>query len=130
VELLMVVAILAILASLLGLRFTGRSQEARVRAAETQLREFNTALDAFQMKAGHYPATEQGLEALVEKPPGLDIKKWSGRLMSHIPRDPWGNQWQYRYPGKHNASGYDLYSFGPDGRQGGGDDITNWSDGG
>ena len=61
--------------------------------------------------------------------PAPNVKDWSGPYLQKgaVPRDPWGNAYQYRFPGQHNASGYDLYSFGPDGQDGGGDDIDNWT---
>ncbi len=59
-----------------------------------------------------------------------DAPDWSGPYINKnvVPPDPWGNDWQYRCPGQYNPDGYDLYSFGPDGRLGGDDDITNWTD--
>ncbi|MFW6059139.1 MAG: type II secretion system major pseudopilin GspG [Phycisphaeraceae bacterium] len=127
-ELLLVLVILAILAGIVGVRFAGQSEDARIRAAQAQLAEFRTALDAYEIKTGRYPTTQQGLDVLVERPSGMSADDWPGALLERVPDDQWGNEWQYRYPGTRNTDGYDLYSFGPDGREGGGDDITNWSD--
>ena len=127
-ELLLVLVILSILAGIVGMRFTGQSKEARISAAKAQLSELKMALDTFEIKAGTYPTTRQGLEALVEKPAGMSIEKWPGKMFPRIPKDQWDNEWQYRFPGTQNEEGYDLYSYGPDGQKGGGDDITNWSD--
>lgn len=127
-ELLLVLVILSILAGIVGVRFAGQSEDARIRAAESQLSQFSTALDTYEIQTGSYPTTQQGLEALVERPSGMRDDEWPGQLLPEVPTDQWGNEWQYRYPGTHNTNGYDLYSYGPDGKQGGGDDITNWSD--
>lgn len=76
---------------------------------------------------GRYPTTSEGLEALVKKP--ANAEGWQqAYLKRDVPLDPWGNEYIYRYPGQYNEDGYDLYSYGPDGKQGGGDDITNWSE--
>ncbi len=126
-ELLLVLVILSILAGIVGVRFAGQSADAKIKAAQSQLTEFGTALDTYEIKTGGYPTTQQGLDALVEQPSGVD--DWPGQLLAKgVPDDQWGNEWQYRMPGTHNTAGYDLYSFGPDGQQGGGDDITNWSE--
>ena len=126
-ELLLVLVILSILAGIVGVRFAGQSADAKIKAAKAQITEFSTALDTYEIKTGSYPTTQQGLEALVRQPSG--VEDWPGALLkNNVPKDQWGNPWQYRQPGTHNTSGYDLYSFGPDGQEGGGDDITNWSD--
>ncbi len=83
------------------------------------------ALGAFKDATGRYPTTEEGLRLLVER----QMNYPGGRtapLLRRIPPDPWGNAYQYACPGAHNCKGYDLYSFGPDGKPGTGDDITNW----
>ena len=127
-ELLLVLVILAILAGIVGMRFAGQSADAKVKAAKTQIAEFGTALDTYEIKVGSYPTTQQGLDALVREP--SDVKDWPGPLLKKaVPEDQWGNPWQYSSPGTHNTLGYDLYSYGPDGQQGGGDDITNWFEG-
>ena len=126
-ELLLVLVILSILAGIVGVRFAGRSTEAQIQAARTQMAEFRTALDAYEIQTGTYPTTEQGLDALVERPAGMDADRWPGPLLDRVPRDQWDNPWQYRHPGRHNTNGYDLWSYGPDGRDGTDDDITNWN---
>lgn len=124
-ELLLVLVILSILAGIVGVRFAGQSADAKLKAAQSQLSEFGTALDTYEIKTGGYPTTQQGLQALVEQPSG--VENWPGTLLKQgVPDDQWGNTWQYRSPGTHNTDGYDLYSYGPDGQEGGGDDITNW----
>ena len=126
-ELLLVLTILAILAGIVGMRFAGQSADARIKAAQAQITELGTALDTYEIRTGMYPTTQQGLDALVTQPP--DVDNWPGRLLNKgVPKDQWGNEWQYRSPGTHNTDGYDLYSYSPDGNEGGGDDITNWTE--
>ena len=127
IELLLVLVILATLAAVVTPKFTKRSQEARKTAVKTQISQFEVALDTFQIDVGRFPTTAEGLRALVEKPPSNSEGWLEPYLKRNIPKDAWGNEYAYRYPGQYNQDGYDLYSFGPDGKQGGDDDITNWS---
>lgn len=125
-ELLLVLVILSILAGIVGVRFAGQSGKAKVKAATVQIDNLGTALRSYEIEIGSFPNTQQGLEALYEQPSGID--DWDGPYMEQrVEEDPWGNEWQYRSPGTHNDD-YDLYSYGEDGREGGGDDITNWSE--
>jgi len=128
IEIMVVVIILGILAAIVLPKFTGRTEQARIKAAESQIQVFSTALDAYELDNGRYPTTEQGLEALVKKPTIPPIPtNWQGPyLQKKIPKDPWGHPYIYKCPGTHNPKSYDLYSYGPDGKEGGGDDITNW----
>lgn len=121
VEMLLVLVILAVLAAVVIPKMAGKSKQAYATAAKTQINSFETALDTFEVDNGFYPKT---LDGLVTQPSGAN--NWKGPYMSKgIPNDPWGNAYMYSYPGKNNPSGYDLSSMGPDGRQGGDDDITN-----
>ena len=119
--------ILAVLSAIVGVRFAGQSSKAKVTAAKAQLSDFKTALGAYELQVGAYPTTQQGLDALIEQP--TNTEGWSGPYLEAdaVPKDQWGGEWQYRYPGSHNTEGFDLFSPGPDGREGGGDDITNWT---
>jgi len=126
VELLLVLVILAVLAAIVVPKFTKRSEQARIAAATTDIASFGTALDMFELDVGRYPSSDEGLKALVEQP--SNAKEWKGPYLKRtIGNDPWGHPYIYRAPGAHNANGYDLYSYGPDGAEGGGDDIDNWS---
>lgn len=128
IELLLVLVILATLAAIVTPKFARRGQQAKVTAAQTQISQLEVALDAFEIDVSRYPTTVEGLRALVEQP-NTNAAGWQQPYMNKaIPKDPWGNDYMYRYPGQYNKDGYDLYSYGPDGRQGGGDDITNWSE--
>ena len=125
VEMLLVLVILAALAAVVVPKFAGRSKQAKVTAAQSQITNFETALDAFEVDNGYYPEGEDGLLWLIEQP--SDSDDWRGPyLKKDIPLDPWGNAYIYDYPGRQNEAGYDLMSLGPDGREGG-DDITNWN---
>lgn len=126
IELLLVMVILSVLALIVVPRFTGRSEQARVVAAQSTIASLEMALEAFEVDTGRYPTTDEGLNALVDPPPA--ISNWRGPYLRRgVPDDPWGNPYIYLCPGERNPNAYDLYSFGPDGREGGGDDIDNWS---
>lgn len=125
VEMLLVLVILATLAAVVIPKFAGRTQQAKVTAAQTQIANLETSLDSFEIDNGFYPNSSDGLNALVSQP--NNAQDWKGPYMKKgVPTDPWGNNYIYTYPGKNNPNGYDLMSMGPDGKAGGGDDITNW----
>ncbi len=125
VEMLLVLVILATLAAIVVPKFAGRSEQAKITAAKSQISNFEIVLDAFEVDNGFYPKGSNGLQDLVEQP--SNAKDWHGPYMNEIPVDPWENPYIYEYPGKNNVRGFDLMSMGPDGRTGGGDDITNWN---
>jgi len=126
IELLLVLVILAALAAIVVPKFTKRSEQAKITAAGTGIANIEVALDAFEVDCSRHPTAEEGLRALVEQP--ANTNGWRGPYVKKgLPKDPWGNLYVYRCPGQHNAAGYDLYSFGPDGQDGGGDDLDNWS---
>ena len=126
IELLLVLVILGVLAAIVVPKFAGRTEQARNTAAKTQISNFETALDAFEVDNGYYPKGKNGLNDLVVQP--KDAPNWHGPYMKQetIPLDPWQHAYIYDCPGKHNASTYDIMSMGPDGRVGGDDDITSW----
>lgn len=129
IELLLVLVILAVLAAVVAPRFTSRSEQARNTAARTDIASLETALDAFEIDAGRFPTTEEGLEALIEQPSGVQADSWRGPYIKRgVPKDPWGNQYNYQQPGRHNTSSYDLSSSGPDGQAGTEDDVINWDE--
>ncbi|MBI5090996.1 MAG: type II secretion system major pseudopilin GspG [Candidatus Hydrogenedentes bacterium] len=126
VELLLVLAILATLAAIVIPKFSGRTEQANVTAAKTQISNLGTALDSYEVDTGSYPDSNLGLQALLVQPG--EISNWRGPYMKQdIPMDPWQHPYVYEFPGKHGEGHYDLYSFGPDGRAGTADDITNWT---
>jgi general secretion pathway protein G len=124
VEMLLVLVILATLAAIVYPRVVGRSEQARVTSAQTQIASFTTALNAFEVDNGYFPKGKNGLLDLVTMP--RDATSWHGPYLDKIPNDPWNNAYSYEYPGRHNPNGFDLSSPGPDGRPGDEDDIANW----
>lgn len=124
VEMLLVLVILATLAAIVIPKMAGRSQEAKVTAAKTQINAFEVALDSFEVDNGYYPKSG-ALDDLVNQPAGAN--SWKGPYVKNIPVDPWGNAYIYEYPGKHNANSYDLMSMGPSGNANAADAITNWN---
>jgi general secretion pathway protein G len=125
IELLLVLVILGILAALVVPKFSGRTEQARETAARSQIATFGTALDAYEVDNGSYPKGRNGLQDLVQQP--RDSENWKGPyLKGEIPMDPWGSPYVYECPGKHNPNHYDIMSMGPDKREGGDDDVTNW----
>lgn len=131
IEIMVVIVILGILAGLIVPRIMGRPEEARRTKAALTLRSLDSALKLYKLDNGVYPTTEQGLEALIDKPDtGTVPGNWreGGYLDStRVPKDPWGNDYVYIQPGEHGD--YDLSSYGRDGEKGGeGDnaDINLW----
>lgn len=131
IELMVVIVILGILAGLIIPRIMGRPDEARRAKARIQIDGLETALKLYRLDNGHYPSTEQGLQALVQKPSiGADAKNWrqGGYLeKAKVPKDPWGRDFVYISPGTHGD--YDLISLGADGEPGGegkDKDINSW----
>lgn len=129
-ELLVVMVIIGLLASYVGPRFFEQVGKSEIKAARAQIDAFSKALDTYRLDAGHYPTTEQGLKALMEKP--ANEAKWGGPyLQKAVPTDPWGQSYQYKAPGD-NQRDYDIVSFGKDGQRGGdgnGADVTSWQTG-
>jgi len=125
IELLLVLVILAVLAAVVVPKFTNRSEQARTTAAQTDISVIEGAIDQFEVDNGRFPTNDEGIGALVQAPG--NVQSWRGPYIKRgIPTDPWGNPYVYRYPGTNNPSSYDLFSTGPDGREGN-DDITNWT---
>lgn len=125
IEIMLVVIIIGILAAFMIPRFAGRSEKAKIVKAEAEISAISTALDALELDIGRFPTTEEGLQALMEKPSSLAAEiQWDGPYLRQLRSDAWGNPYQYRYPGEF-AVDYDLWSFGPDGQNGTEDDIRN-----
>jgi general secretion pathway protein G len=125
VEMLLVVTIIGILAALVIPKIAGTGERARVTAAQADINGgIKSALGQYEVDNGFYP---KGLQDLIVAPG--NAKNWHGPYFDppKLPIDPWGNPYVYYYPGKHNASSYDLLSDGPDGKEGTEDDVGNWS---
>jgi len=125
IELLLVLVILGILAAIVVPKFAGRTEQARLTAAQTDISAFGTALDAFEVDNGYYPKGKGGLLNLVQPP--SDAQNWKGPYVKEVKKDPWNNDYIYEFPGRRNANSYDLSSAGPDGKPGSEDDVTNWA---
>ena len=127
IELMLVLVILATLATVVVPKFTNRSKQAKVTAATTDIANLELALDSFEIDISRFPTTSEGLRALVTKPSNAD--EWKEPYIKRgVPKDPWGNDYVYKQPGQYNKYGYDLSSAGPDGQRGGDDDIKNWTE--
>ena len=128
IEIMVVVAVIGILAAAIIPQFMTTKYDARVSAAKGHIAELEAALERFNVHMDRYPTADEGLKVLVEPPAG-DDKKWRGPYIKQLRNDPWGNPYQYRYPGQHHATGFDLWSRGADGADGGegeAADIGNW----
>lgn len=127
IELMVVIIIIGALAALAVPRLVGRSESAKLTAAEADIKgNIGLALRLYEVDNGRYPSTAQGLRALIEKPSTPPVpKNWKGAYLEEEPKDPWGASYQYAFPGKHPPKDYDLSSYGPDGVESD-DDIANW----
>lgn len=131
IEIMVVIVILALLAALVGPRIIGRTDDAKIADAKVQIKHIETGLKLYKLDSGIYPSTEQGLQALVEKPATGQIpNNWraGGYLESKsVPQDPWKNDYIYLSPSEHGD--YEICSYGADKVKGGegiNADICNW----
>jgi general secretion pathway protein G len=121
IEIMVVVIIIGILISLVGTNIFPALEETEITATEFQLQQISNSLSMYRMKNARFPTSEEGLQVLVNPPGG------ESRYMDSIPKDSWGNEYNYRSPGQNGD--FDLYSLGRDGQEGGDGidgDITNW----
>lgn len=127
IEIMVVMVILGLLVAVVAPNIMGRSDQAKVTIARTQLSNIANALDLYRLDNGHYPSTQQGLEALVQRPTGTpEPRNWNpDGYLKGVPEDPWGNAYVYISPGQTRA--YDLYSLGSDGQEGGDGDAADIS---
>ena len=128
IEILVVIAVVAVLASIVSPMVFRNVSDARQAAARSQIEIFALGLDAYRLDNGTYPSTDEGLGALRRAPEGA--LRWRGPyLRREIPLDPWGQPYLYANPGVESPNGYDLSSFGRDGERGGegeDEDIDSW----
>ncbi|WP_223530694.1 type II secretion system major pseudopilin GspG [Pseudomonas sp. GL-R-19] len=126
-ELLVVLVVLGLLAGIVAPKYFAQLGRSEVKVAKAQIEGLSKALDLYRLEVGHYPSTEQGLQALVTAP--ADEPRWTGPyLQKKLPQDPWGHSYSYRYPGENSE--YDLLSLGKDGQPGGegeNAEVTNWN---
>lgn len=126
-EILVVLVILGLLASLVGPQVFRQLASSKSKTAALQIEELGAALDLYRLEVGQYPSTREGLDALIERPSGVSL--WNGPYLKKkvIRADPWGNPYQYRAPGEHGE--YDLFSYGADQKEGGegeNRDVVSW----
>lgn len=121
IEMLVVIVVIAILAGLVGPMVFQNVGDAKVSAAKAQLELFGLALDQYRLDNDYYPSTAQGLEALRTQPTGdPEARNWRGPyLKKPVPLDPWGRPYLYKSPGDSSKTGYDLLTYGRDGKSGG-----------
>lgn len=127
-ELLVVMVIIALFATLVGTRLWKNVATAKKTAAKDQIATFENAIEQFRLEVGRLPTQEEGLQALRLRPPAVEESKWNGPyLQKDVPLDPWGNPYVYRMPGQHGE--YDVLSYGRDSREGGegeDGDVVSW----
>ena len=126
-ELLVVLAIIALLAGIVGPQVMKHMGESKTKAAKVQIEDLSATLDMYKLDLGTYPSAEQGLKALIEAPD--NAKNWSGPYLrkSKIPLDPWQHEYHYVYPGKNGK--FDIFSYGADDKEGGegeDQDVVSW----
>jgi len=123
-EVLLVLVILVVLASLAVNMFSGVQEKADQRAAAAQVGLYKSAINMYRFETKQYP---DSLEDLVNKPGDATLaSRWDGPYMDKIAKDPWDQEYRFAAPGKHNPEGFDVWSVGPDGQDGSADDIGNW----
>jgi len=127
IEIMVVVVILSILAAFLVPKIMDRPEQARMLKAKQDIRVIENALQMYKLDNLYYPSTDQGLDALVQKPATDPVPRaWaSAGYLDRLSLDPWGSDYRYLAPGSHGA--IDIFSLGPDGQADTGDDIGNWN---
>jgi general secretion pathway protein G len=129
-EIMVVVIIIGLLASVVVLNILPNVDKAKVNKAKQDIQSIELALSEFYLDNSKYPTSDQGLAALVTQPTDPSIKHWKpGGYITRVSKDPWGNEYQYVFPGTHGKA-YDLFSYGADGEPGGegiNADIGNWN---
>ncbi len=130
IEIMVVVVIIGLLAAIILPKVMGRMGQAQVTKAKSDIQALETGLTMFRLDNFKYPSTDLGLTSLVTRPNDPTVRNWpEGGYIGRLPKDPWGNPYQYVFPGTHGQE-YDLWSFGADGQEGGekeNADIGNWN---
>jgi general secretion pathway protein G len=128
-EIIVVVAIIAILASYIAPKIAGRVDDARISKSKSDIRVLESSLELYKLDNFLYPSSSQGLDALVNKPSGENTRNWrDGGYIKKLNKDPWGNEYRYVYPGSNGE--FDVFSLGADnavGGEGEAADIGNWN---
>jgi general secretion pathway protein G len=124
IEIMVVVVILGILAATIIPQFMGTTQDAKISAAKAHIAELESAVERFYVHMDRYPTAEEGLKVLVDPPTDDADKKWRGPYIKQQRDDPWGHPYQYRVPGTHHPSSFDISSSGGTGSDA--VEIGNW----
>ena len=128
-EIIVVVAIIAILAAYIAPKVAGRVDDARISKAKSDIRVLESSLELYKLDNFVNPSPDQGLDALVNRPSGENARNWrEGGYIKKLTKDPWGNEYRYVYPGSNGE--FDLFSLGADaavGGEGEAADIGNWN---
>jgi general secretion pathway protein G len=127
IEILVVLVLIGVVMGIVGGNFIQRGEKAKRDAAKIEIGQIGQTLDLFKLEVGRYPSSQEGLQALIAQPSG--VNNWNGPYWkkSTVPKDPWGNDYLYVFPGQHGS--YDIISYGADGKEGGDGadkDITSW----
>jgi general secretion pathway protein G len=136
IEIMAVVLIIGLLSTIVGVSIFAQVDKGRVTTAAAQIRNLENVLELYRMDNAHYPTTDQGLEALVSEsgisPAPINFPRGGYIQKGRVPKDPWGNPFEYEQPGQNNPESFDLWSFGGDGQPGGDGanaDVGNWYEG-
>jgi len=117
IEILVVLVLIGIVLGIVGGNFISKGEKAKADAAKIEIGQIGQSLDLFKLEVGRYPSSQEGLQALIAQPPG--VNNWNGPYWkkSTLPKDPWGNEYKYVAPGQ--TGPYDIVSLGADGKEGG-----------
>lgn len=116
IEILVVLTLIGVIVGMIAVAIIPQLDKGKRKAASSEIGTISQSLDIYKLESYKYPTTAEGLEMLVKK-----------SILKRLPKDPWGNDYVYLFPGEHNSGGFDLSSYGPDGVESE-DDINNWSD--
>ena len=124
---MLVVVIIGLLAGFLIFNLAGTGEKAKIDIATSMCKgTLSTAIEMYHLHTGSYPTSDQWPQALLTRP--SDAQGWHGPYLNETAMDPWNKPYQYKFPGVHNPSRFDVYSMGPDKTDGTPDDIGNWTD--
>jgi general secretion pathway protein G len=128
-EIIVVVTIIAILAAYIAPKVAGRVDDARISKAKSDIRVMESSMELYKLDNFVYPSNDQGLDALVNRPSGENLRNWrEGGYIKKLTKDPWGNEYRYAYPGSNGE--FDIFSLGADavaGGEGEAADIGSWN---
>lgn len=125
-EIMLVVIIISLLIGVAIVAVAPNLKEAQKVQVKGHVQSFTNALEMYYARAGFYPSSQQGLDSLVNRPAGDPKPRNWAQVLKSLPTDPWGSAYVYKQPGEKNTSTYDVYSLGPDRKDGTGDEIGNW----